>query len=180
MREEAVSGPDPEGNDSGWRPLDSLRERNTGIGDVSPVVADGVVPMDAVADAKKESEKTTMDTRLVVFDAESSRTLWQHNMGRGPKPPAFKGGIPMVHDGIAYVGTPVNNIYQAHEIKSGKRLWTWHVPNPEPAGSSRGSASYYEGALYISTDPTSTHWTQNRQGTRPVSRGRALRHSSTR
>lgn len=126
---------------------------NTGIGDVSPVVADGVVLMDAVADAKKEGKKTTMDTRLVAFDAKTGRTLWQHNMGRGPKPPAFKGGMPMVHDGIAYVGTPVNNIYQAYELKSGKRLWTWHVPDPGPAGSSRGPATYYQGALYISTGP---------------------------
>ncbi|BBP03897.1 hypothetical protein TPL01_28180 [Sulfuriferula plumbiphila] len=30
------------------------------------------------------------------------KVLWQANMGRGAKPPAFKGGVPMIHAGVLY------------------------------------------------------------------------------
>ena len=124
---------------------------DTGIGDVSPAVSDGIVAMDAVADAKQENGKTTMDTRVVTYDAKTGKVLWQANMGRGAKPPAFKGGVPMIHQGVLYVGTPVNNVVQAYELKSGKLKWTWQVPDASAAGSGRGASTYYKGNLYIST-----------------------------
>jgi polyvinyl alcohol dehydrogenase (cytochrome) len=124
---------------------------DTGLGDVSPAVSNGIVAMDAVADAKEENGKSTMDTRIVTYDAATGKTLWSANMGRGPKPPAFKGGVPMIHDGMLYVGTPVNNLLQAYELKSGKLKWTWHVPDPSAAGSDRGAPTYYKGTLYVST-----------------------------
>lgn len=124
---------------------------DTGIGDVSPAVANGIVVMDAVADQKQQKGQTSMDTRIVAYDANSGKELWHANMGRGAKPPAFKGGVPMIHDGIVYVGTPVNNIIQAYDLKSGKLRWTWHVPDASAAGSGRGASTYYQGTLYVST-----------------------------
>lgn len=124
---------------------------DTGIGDVSPAVSGGIVAMDAVADAKEENGKSTMDTRVVTFDAATGKILWQANMGRGPKPPAFKGGVPMIHDGTLYVGTPVNNVVQAYELKTGKLKWTWQVPDAGAAGSGRGAPTFYKGTLYVST-----------------------------
>ena len=124
---------------------------DTGIGDVSPAVSENIVVMDAVADAKEENGKSTIDTRVVAYDADSGKTLWQTNMGRGPKPPAFKGGVPMIHQGVVYVGTPVNNIIQAFDLKTGQVKWTWTVPHAGAAGSARGAPTYYRNTLYVST-----------------------------
>ena len=72
-------------------------------------------------------------------------------MGRGPKPPAFKGGVPMIHAGVLYVGSPVNNVVQAYDLATGKLRWTWHVPDAGPAGAGRGAPTFYKGTLYVST-----------------------------
>lgn len=127
---------------------------NTGMGDVSPAVADGIVVTDAVSDAKIEAGKATMDVTIAGFDAGTGRMLWSHKMGRGPKPPSYKGGVPMIHDGVVYVGGPVRSEYQALDLKSGRLLWTWTTPNPSEAGSARGPATWVDGALYISTGPS--------------------------
>jgi len=127
---------------------------NTGMGDVSPVVADDVVVMDAVSMTKTSNGKDTMNTGIRAYDANTGKVLWTQLMGVGPKLPAFKGGMPMIHDGVVYIGSPVNSVYQAYGLKSGKLLWTWHVPDAGLAGAGRGPATYYEGVLYISTGPS--------------------------
>lgn len=127
---------------------------NTGMGDVSPAVADGIVLMDAVTAPERQGHRMTMDTVVRAFDAKDGHVLWTRRMGRGPKPPAFKGGMPMIHNGVVYVGTPVNSVYQAFELKTGKRLWTWHVPDAGPAGAGRGAPTFYRGTLYVSTGPS--------------------------
>ncbi|MBI3545087.1 MAG: PQQ-like beta-propeller repeat protein [Gammaproteobacteria bacterium] len=122
---------------------------NTGMGDVSPAVADGVVVTDAVSAPQTVAGKVSVDVSVRAFDSDSGRPLWTHNMGRGPKPPAFKGGVPMIHDGTVYIGAPVKSLYQALDLKTGKLLWTWAVPQPGPAGTARAPASFYDGMLYI-------------------------------
>ena len=124
---------------------------NTGMGDVSPAVSDGVVVTDAVSSARTVDGKVTMDVSVRAFDAGSGKTLWTHMMGRGPKPPSFKGGVPMIHDGVVYVGAPVRSEYQALDLKTGALRWTWAIPNPGPAGAGRGPATFHDGSLYIST-----------------------------
>jgi polyvinyl alcohol dehydrogenase (cytochrome) len=127
---------------------------NTGMGDVSPAVSDGIVVMDAVSATKTANGKVTMDVSIRAFDSETGKPLWMHMMGRGPKPPSYKGGVPMIHDGTVYVGAPVKSLYQALDLKTGKLLWTWNVPDPGPAGAARGPATYYDGTLYIATVDT--------------------------
>lgn len=124
---------------------------NTGMGDVSPAAGEGVVIMDAVSDPREENGENTMNTTVRAYDAISGEVLWTHDMGRGSRPPAFKGGMPMIHDGVAYVGSPVNSVYQALELETGKVIWTWKVPDAGPAGAGRGPATWYKGDLYIST-----------------------------
>ncbi len=126
---------------------------NTGMGDVSPAVDDGIVVMDTVANPKMVDGKATMETLVRAFNANTGQVLWTDNMGRGPKIPAFKGGVPMIHHGMVYVGSPVTSTYEALNLHTGKVAWTWHVPNPGPAGAGRGAPTYYENMLYISTGP---------------------------
>lgn len=127
---------------------------NTGMGDVSPVVSDGVVVQDAVSDVRTTNGKGTMNTTVRAWNAKTGKVLWTDKMGRGPKIPAFKGGVPMVHDGVVYVGSPVTSDYVALNLKTGKQLWRWNVPNAGPAGAARGAPTYYKGTLYVSTGPS--------------------------
>ena len=124
---------------------------NTGMGDVSPAVSEGIVVMDAVSSLKTSHGKDTVDVTVQAFNSATGKPLWTHKMGRGSKPPTFKGGVPMIHDGIVYVGAPVQSIYQALDLKTGKLLWTWKVPEPGPAGAARGPPAFYDGMLYIAT-----------------------------
>ena len=126
---------------------------NTGMGDVSPAAADGIVVMDSVANAKIVDGKPTMETVVRAFNGKTGQVLWTQNLGRGEKIPAFKGGVPMIHGNTVYVGTPVTSDYTAINLHSGKVEWTWKVPNPGPAGAGRGAPTYYKGMLYISTGP---------------------------
>lgn len=124
---------------------------NTGLGDVPPALADGILVDTTIADKRYENGQTTVITRIAAKSAKDGRKLWVKDMGRGPMPPAFKGGVPMIHDGVVYVGSPVNNVFQARDLKTGKMLWTWHIPDPSPSGEGRGPATYYQGTLYIAT-----------------------------
>ena len=127
---------------------------NTGMGDVTPAVADGVVVTDAVSDAKTVGSKTTMNFTIGAFSAQTGKLLWTYLAGRGTKPPSYKGGAPMIHDGVVYVGSPVDNSYQALDLKTGKLLWTWKIPNPSEASSGRGPPAFHDGKLFITTGPS--------------------------
>jgi outer membrane protein assembly factor BamB len=124
---------------------------NTGMGDVSPVVSNGIVVMDAVNNEKEKDGKKTMDTGVRAYDAKTGKVLWTKQMGVGPKPPAFKGGMPMIHEDVVYIGTPVNNVIKAYNLKTGDELWTWNIPDAGAAGAGRAPATWYKGTLYVST-----------------------------
>lgn len=123
---------------------------NTGIGDISPAVAQGIVVMDATGRPKSGGKKLFSNV-IRAFNARTGTVLWTRNMGSGTKIPAFKGGVPMIHNGIVYVGNPVNSTYQAYNLMTGKHQWTWHVPAKVAAGAGRAAPTYYKGYLYIAT-----------------------------
>ena len=124
---------------------------NTGAGDVSPVAYRGIVVQDSITSPKRLNGTMTVQNTVIAYNAQSGAILWMKRMGRGPLPPAFKAGMPMVHDGIVYVGSPVTSVYQAYNVYNGKRLWSWHIPDAGPQGSGRGPATFYRGKLYIAT-----------------------------
>ncbi len=126
---------------------------NTGMGDVSPAVYKNIVVTDAVADPKTIGGKKTLNTVLFATNATTGKILWTTKMGRGPLPPAFKGGVPTIYGNSVYVGSPTTSVYKSYNLQTGKLLWTWHVPNAGPAGAGRGAPTYYKGALYVSTGP---------------------------
>jgi outer membrane protein assembly factor BamB len=123
------------------------------MGDVSPAVSDGIVVQDAVANPEDVGGKPTLETLVRAFDASTGKVLWTYDMGRGHKVPAFKGGVPMIHDGVVYVGSPVTSAYVALNLKTGKPYWRWPVPNAGAAGAGRGAPTYYAGTLYVATGP---------------------------
>lgn len=124
---------------------------NTGMGDVSPAVLGGIVVTDAVAAADTTASPVTMDFVVRAFDAATGRPLWTRSLGRGKKPPSYKGGVPMIHDGTVYVGSPVTNTFSALDLRSGRVKWTWQIPHPGAAGSGRGPATWHDGTLYVAT-----------------------------
>lgn len=124
---------------------------NTSLGDVSPAVAQGVVVTDAITAPQTSGQTTTVGATVMAFDAQSGQVLWQHQMPRGPKPPSYKGGVPMIHGDTVYVGSPVDNLVQALDLHTGHLRWSWQVPDRSAAGSARGPATYHDGALYIAT-----------------------------
>ena len=117
---------------------------NTGMGDVSPAVSNGVVVMDAVTRPKIVKGKKTLNPMIRAFDAHSGAALWTASMGRGPKPPAFKGGVPMISGQTVYVGSPVNGYYEARDLKTGKLLWKWNK-----ISSARSAPTMDHNVLYI-------------------------------
>lgn len=129
------------------------RTVNTSMGDVSPAVAKGLVVTDGLVPAIGEPGK--FKVTVAAFSAADGHIVWSHTTTQaGPKIPAFKGGVPMIHGDTVYVGEPVENIYQAFNLETGKLEWTWHVPDPSQAGSGRGPAAWYQGNLYIATGPS--------------------------
>ena len=117
---------------------------NTGMGDVSPAVSRGIVVMDTVTRPEKNGKDVSLRPVIVAFDAKTGRTLWQKKMRRGPRPPAFKGGVPMIAGDIVYVGSPVNGDYEARELKTGKRIWRWNR-----MASARSAPTFADGRLFI-------------------------------
>ncbi|MDA8059884.1 MAG: PQQ-binding-like beta-propeller repeat protein [Nitrospiraceae bacterium] len=118
---------------------------NTGMGDVRPAVSNGIVIMDTVTKPEMIHGDPTLDPVVEAFDARTGRPLWLRSMGRGPTPPAFKGGVPMIHGNTVYVGSPVNGVYEALNLKTGKLLWKW-----SRIKAARGAPTLYKNRLFIS------------------------------
>ncbi|APZ42843.1 hypothetical protein BW247_06835 [Acidihalobacter ferrooxydans] len=64
---------------------------NTGMGDVAPVVDNGIVVQDTVADKRVHDGHKTVDTIIEAMSAKTGKILWKANMGRGPLPPRLQG-----------------------------------------------------------------------------------------
>ena len=122
---------------------------NTGMGDVSPAVGEGVVVMDTVTGPRRIDGKATLKPVIRAFDAMTGRPLWTVATDRGPRPPAFKGGVPLIHQGVVYVGSPVNGRYVALDLETGRRLWTWNR-----ISASRSAPTYHDDQLYIAGGDT--------------------------
>ncbi|WP_238974340.1 PQQ-binding-like beta-propeller repeat protein [Leptospirillum ferriphilum] len=117
---------------------------NTGMGDVSPAVSRGVVVMDTVTRPERKGKEVTLQPVIVAFDAKTGKVLWEKKMRRGPRPPAFKGGVPMIAGHVVYVGSPVNGDYEARDLFTGKRIWRW-----SRMSSSRSAPTLVDGRLFI-------------------------------
>ncbi len=122
---------------------------NTGVGDV-PVAVDqeqGIVISDTVAN------QTGKFVSFVAYgvNATDGKLLWEDNLSYGGVPAAFKGGVPLVVNGVAYLPDPSTGEEFAINASNGKVLWETVLPGiplaPKFAGAPRGSPIYFDGYL---------------------------------
>lgn len=127
---------------------------NTGMGDVPPVVdpQNGLVLTDALVNdvaAGGTKAKPILNLDVVALNATTGKLVWSHFAGNGSvgKPVAFKGSVPMVHNGVLYLGDLLNETYQAYNDITGQPLWSTQLPSSNGPAEPRASAAYYNGKL---------------------------------
>ena len=124
---------------------------NTGMGDVSPAVdqKNGIVVQTTIVDFIKANR--TVNLALFALNATNGKLLWITLLGRGYVPPAFKGGVPTIYNGVIYVGSPVTSMVYAVNETTGKIIWETPIPNvqspPNGAGGGRGNPVYIDGYI---------------------------------
>ncbi|BFH72884.1 PQQ-binding-like beta-propeller repeat protein [Sulfurisphaera javensis] len=124
---------------------------NTGMGDVSPAVDEknGIVVQSTIVNFNKTNR--TVGFAVFALNATNGKLLWIEQLARGYVPPAFKGGVPTIYNGVVYVGTPVANEVFALNESNGKVLWVAKIPNvqgpPSGAGGGRANPVIIDGYL---------------------------------
>ncbi len=122
---------------SGYTPF------NTGMGDVSPAVdqSNGILVQSTIVNFVKENK--TIGFGVFALNVTNGHLLWIEQIGRGYVPPAFKGGVPTIVDGVVYVGSPVTNSLFALNESNGKIVWEAQIPNVQgpPQGAGGGRAN---------------------------------------
>ena len=124
---------------------------NTGMGDVSPAVDQqrGIVVQSTIVNFNPENR--TIGFAVFALNATNGHLLWIEQLARGYVPPAFKGGVPTIYNGVVYVGSPVVNEIFALNESNGKVIWVAKIPNvqgpPNGAGGGRANPVYVDGYI---------------------------------
>lgn len=114
---------------------------NTGLGDVAPAVDQklGIVVDNDIANFSNGY----VDMVTFALNATNGKPLWAVNTGRGPIPPAYKGGMPLIVGNVVYDGNPSLGTVNAICILTGRILWSTKLPclqtPPKFPGGPRGS-----------------------------------------
>lgn len=91
------------------------------------------------------------DSEMVALDAATGTLRWSQLMGEGDNPPGFKGGVPMVHNGVVFSGNTINGTFQAFDAATGARIWTKNLAerDDDPGRKHRPRAApvMFEGKL---------------------------------
>lgn len=99
----------------------------------------------------RTAQAGVFDNIVYTLDAASGALRWSASAGTGPNIPGFKGGNPMIHDGVAYLGNPLNETYRAYDLAHGGLLWATSLEEPDDAPQQRHRASaagvYYQGKI---------------------------------
>ncbi len=137
-----------------WTQPTTLNIFNTGMGDNSPAVdqANGIVVQDSVVNFDHANKTTNL--AVYAMDASTGKVIWSTNLGRSSAPPAYKGGMALIQNGVVYVGSPVTSELYALSESSGKILWSFPFVNAGPAGAGRGNPVLAYGVLWVAAGPT--------------------------
>ncbi|NON61534.1 PQQ-binding-like beta-propeller repeat protein, partial [Acidianus sp. RZ1] len=126
---------------------------NTGLGDVPPAV-DQSLGLVIDNDIANFTPSTGMvDTVTFALNATNGKPVWATNLGRGPIPPAFKGGMPLVYGNYVFDSSPSLGIVAKIDASNGKLIWETKIPDvglpPTLPGGPRGSPTFYHGLLWV-------------------------------
>ncbi|MCY0880554.1 MAG: PQQ-binding-like beta-propeller repeat protein, partial [Firmicutes bacterium] len=99
--------------------------QNLSVCEVTPAVdtAKGLMIADVVV---KTSAGQAQEVVYALNDA-TGRIVWQQAIGSGAVFDGFTGAVPMIHDGVVYVGNPLNKTYAALNVQTGAVLWSASV-----------------------------------------------------
>lgn len=114
----------------------------TGVDDVPPAVADGVV-----VTTGNEGRGAAAVHHLYALDAATGTLLWSDVLGSGVPVQNNRSGAPMIHDGVVYVGSPTAGGTFAYDLREGTRLWRADTGPVKAAPVTR------DGVLYVSSAP---------------------------
>lgn len=119
--------------------------------DVSPAVDQQkcIVVQSTIVNFDKSNK--TVAFAVFASNATNGHLLWIDQEARGYVQPAFKGGVPLIFNGVVYVGTPVVNELFAINETTGKVIWSASIPNVQGplngAGGGRANPVYVNGYL---------------------------------
>lgn len=123
---------------------------NTGLGDVPPVVdpKTGLVLTDALV-----NDSGALNLDVFAVDASTGQLKWSHLAGNGKvaKPVAFKGSVPMVHNGILYVGDLLDETYQSYDEATGNLRWSTQLTAANGQAEPRAPGTFYNGKIILAT-----------------------------
>lgn len=91
----------------------------------------------------------TNNLQAMAIDAATGELVWSTLMGEGDSPPGFKASVPMVHDGVMYVGNTINQTFQALDAATGAQLWVTDLTSgDDPAAQRpRGASVFVDGKI---------------------------------
>lgn len=136
----------------------------TGMGDVPPAVdpTTGTVVTDSlVKTGTNANGSPILDMDMYALNATTGALEWSHlacgdyysDPGTSCDVPtvSFRGSIPMVHDGVMYVGVLLDQTYRAYDIATGKLLWVTSlaIPNEKEPQQPRGGSVWYDGKIIL-------------------------------
>jgi outer membrane protein assembly factor BamB len=77
---------------------------------------------------KTDDALAPVANRLFALAPASGETVWEKELGRGPKPKGFGAATPTVVGGVVYVSSIVDGTTHALDVKDGQTRWTAKVP----------------------------------------------------
>jgi outer membrane protein assembly factor BamB len=115
-----------------WRST-AFPENASGIGDC-PLASDGTFVFGdyVVPDGSSTVSPTGKSARerAYALDARTGALLWDTPLENGPMPVNNESSIPVLHDGILYVGNAAAPWVNALDVKTGRILWRKKINGP--------------------------------------------------
>lgn len=123
---------------------------DTGMSDAVAAVSPShnVVLINTVVDPQTVNGQMTVNLAMEAVNATTGAVEWLTKFGRGPMPPAFKAGVPMIHGNFAYMNAPATDTMHAINLTTGQITWSYKSGFP-----GRAAPTYDNGVVYFTDGP---------------------------
>ena len=123
---------------------------DTGMSDAVSAVdpATNTVIVNGVVNPQVSGTTTTVNLAMEALDGTTGAVKWYTELGRGPIPPAFKAGVPMIHDGTIFMNAPGTDVMHGISEATGKVLWSYKAGYP-----GRAAPTFVDNYLMFSDGP---------------------------